>query len=442
LVWSRATALPPFAASADDAAPQPSHAVAELLTFAGGGAAAVMQVVWVRVFSIALRGTVYGVGSVLICILVAMALGSLFVSRVLRTTAKPVAWFVGLQLGTVIGVGVLCAALPRIAWLLEEVPFGPAAGAGKLHAQLALVVAVLLVPAFCSGASFPLLVRIVERRAPGVSRTFGRLYAANTVGSILGFLLGGFWLLPQLGSSIALAIAVVVTAGIAAVAAFLPGEGAGRGLRIGLVGAAGVATLLVPGIDVRTLATPPDPLASFEQTSVRRDRGAAELLYFDEGIASTVAVYERDGERALALNGMGQGRLRREEPRHALESLLVALTPLAHRDLAERVLVVGLGAGVTVDALLQLGVGAVDVVELEPKVVDAARHPRTANRRRGRRPWRLGGHAGLDRDLGRRGAGAHPRPGRARGEPDRLDSDRGRRDDGRPTASPATGHRG
>src|SRR5262249_28815947 len=61
--------------------------------------------------------------------------------------------------------------------------------------------AVALLPAtFLWGASFPLAVAAAAGRVQDTGRLVGRVYASNTVGAILGSLLGGFVGIPVLGS--------------------------------------------------------------------------------------------------------------------------------------------------------------------------------------------------------------------------------------------------
>ena len=54
--------------------------------------------------------------------------------------------------------------------------------------------------ALVSGYQFPLLVALVGKGRKDVARDVGATYAANTLGSIVGSLAGGFGLLPALGA--------------------------------------------------------------------------------------------------------------------------------------------------------------------------------------------------------------------------------------------------
>lgn len=377
LVFADRRPLPEPAAPAPDfdEVPDKVRSTGGLLAFVLGFSAICFQVSFVRIVSIFLDGTVYGVGSVLIAVLVGIAAGSLLIARPLRDSRDPGSWLAGLQILNLLWLMLVCGGLAWVGNLLSTLPVIHGPGPWSLHLQLVVVVIVLLPASMASGASFPLLMSVVERAASGASRSLGRLYALNTVGSILGSLLTGFVLLPMTGSVATVFIGFVGIALVGAIAAGLLSKTFAP-LRIGLaVIPLGLAAGF-DGFDARDLAfvgssgqlTYPALLKSIAQ---RREK----LAFFAEGQAATVVVMDHDGNRSLVLNGLGQGTRRELPPHHIYESLMVALTPMAHLDAPpERALVVGLGAGVTVDALLQLGAKAVEVAELEPAVVEGLGH--------------------------------------------------------------------
>jgi spermidine synthase len=345
--------------------------VSSALTFVGGFAAIALQVVWVRQFSVFLEGTVYGTGSVLIAVLVGIALGSLGVSRALAKSANAALWFSALQLVAILAVLALVSAFPWLQYSLSSLGQHRGLGAWPLHQQLFLVVLALLLPTICSGASLPLLIRIVERRAENAGQTLGLLYAANTVGSILGSLATGFYLLPTTGSEATTWIALVALALVGALGALFLDGGRSLLMRTPAMLAPLAAVGLYQGFDVTALAVAPKAQAAYRPHLEQTRKEQRSVDFFVEGEAATVALKKAGDSFGLTLNGLGQGGLDRHPPRHMLESLLVGFVPLAHRPQAERALVVGLGAGATVDVLNRLGVDQITVVELEPRVADA-----------------------------------------------------------------------
>ena len=74
--------------------------------------------------------------------------------------------------------------------------------------------AILLVPTTCMGATLPLLARHVTTSLETVGSRVGTLYAANTLGAVVGAVLTGFVLLPVLGLSATTLTAALVNAGL------------------------------------------------------------------------------------------------------------------------------------------------------------------------------------------------------------------------------------
>ncbi len=341
------------------------------LAFLVGFAAICFQVVWVRMMSIFLDGTVYGVGSVLICVLLGIGLGSLVVARSLRRVRDAGLWFGLLQLVTLFSVLAIISNLDLFGYVLRtsvEDLNGPLA----LHVQLAWVLAFLFIPSLSSGASFPVLVRVVERKAAGAARSVAQLYTANTVGSILGSLLTGFLLIPYAGTVATVLLGLTAVAGVGAVAMAILSD-SNRVVRL-----AGVAIPLAvigtySGFDNRAVSQASENSArgvSFSRFKDFLETNEEHTVYFSEGRSATVNIYARGTFRSLTLNGLGQGGRRELPPHHIFESLMVAYVPYAYVEAPQTGLVVGLGAGVTVDALLQLGLPELTVVELEPDVVE------------------------------------------------------------------------
>lgn len=343
-------------------------------TFVGGFSATGAQIVWSRFFAIALEGTTYGLGSVLVSVLVGIALGSLVAARWARdgkNLARKAGWLI---LFFVVGLAAFAMAIPAVVYLLATLHNTGLTGRSLLHVQLAVVWLTLLVPTIASGATLPLLVAVVEHSAGRAGLTLARLFATNTVGCILGSLVVGFGLLPGLGSNLTLYALTVLM--VLALTVFLLGADPKRTGALGLVTAGLVIAASFPGFEAREIggavSVRQDPFSYFDAMK----KAAESVTYFHEGDVATVKVQGSldtltDMQVGVQLNGLPQGGRNRFPPQHVFESTLVGAVPWVHAREQRRALVVGLGAGGTVKVLTQLGVGEVEVVELERGVVDA-----------------------------------------------------------------------
>ena len=161
----------------------PAHVIwpAIVMTFLAGFAFIAYEIIWARVFSSILNGTIYGVGAVLICFLVGIGLGSMLIARWKSDRIPIGAVYAALQAVTIVAVLAMWGSLPFLAQLLRSLGTSSQTALVSLHVQLVVVLMALVVPTACSGASLPLLVRLIESRARGTGRALGSLYAANTV---------------------------------------------------------------------------------------------------------------------------------------------------------------------------------------------------------------------------------------------------------------------
>ena len=343
--------------------------LAALLTFLNGFALISLEVVWTRTFAALLQGTIYGLGAVLMAVLAGIGLGSFAWSRRAQQARHPAIVYVVLQSVTVLSVAAVFWYFTPLAYLLEVLSANK--GLASQHYQLMVVIACLIVPAFCSGASLPLLVQLVESRASRSSAALGSLLAANTVGAIAGSLMTAFVLIPEIATPGSVTLAITLLATSALLASVLLCHGRSR-LVAGFVAASTLVVLVnFDGYDNQIIGASRHGSESFEGYVARQERERNRRVFFAEGRDGTIGVNLLGGTLGLQLNGLGQGGRRLEPPHYIFESALLAALPLIHGDNPETAMVVGLGSGVTIDALSRSGVAEVTVLEIEERVARA-----------------------------------------------------------------------
>ncbi len=183
-----------------------------------GAAGLVYEIVWSRQLVLVFGNTTQAVSAILTGFFGGMAIGAAVGGRIADRVRSPLRMYgilelllVGVVLVTPISFGLIHEAYRGIYPALEDTP--------GLLALVRLVLAVLaLAPAtILMGATFPSLTRYLARSS-ALSRAFGRLYAANTLGAIVGTLAAGMVLIELFGLGGALAIGASCSA-IAGVAA-------------------------------------------------------------------------------------------------------------------------------------------------------------------------------------------------------------------------------
>jgi len=183
-VASKSSAIP-----VSQAAPATSLIPALLLCISGA-AALVYQVVWIKQLSLVVGVEVYAITTGISAFFAGLALGGWLFGRWADRLQQPVLLYAGLEvLVALLGVGATVAmslAAGAFAWLQGHV--------GVLAWLLPF--ALVGIPAVLMGGTLPVLVRSLAAE-PG--KAGGQLYAANTLGAIVGTLLAAFVLIASLG---------------------------------------------------------------------------------------------------------------------------------------------------------------------------------------------------------------------------------------------------
>lgn len=173
-----------------------------------GAAGLVYEIVWSRQLVLVFGNTTQAVSAILTGFFGGMAIGAVVGGRLADRVRSPLRMYgileivlVGVVLATPVTFDVIREVYRGIYPTLQGTPWLALARLGL--AVLALAPATVLM-----GATFPSLIRHLSADA-SLSASFGRLYAANTVGAIAGTLLAGLILIELFGLSGALAIGTV-----------------------------------------------------------------------------------------------------------------------------------------------------------------------------------------------------------------------------------------
>ena len=171
------------------------------LYFLSGVAALVFEAVFLRQASWLFGSEVAATTIVLCAFMGGLSLGAAAMGRRADRSARPLALYGWIEIGT----GVSGAALTLLLGHGRELLLVPLrwTGAGALErvAELSLAFALLLVPTALMGASLPVLGRLVVGEPGRLLGSFGALYGLNTLGGVVGALAAGFWLFESVGIS-------------------------------------------------------------------------------------------------------------------------------------------------------------------------------------------------------------------------------------------------
>lgn len=344
------------------------------LAFASGALALVGEVVWTRVLRLVVQGTTQAFAAMLVCTLSGITLGAFVASRFAhspRAAAQRLGYAqVALALFSAAGLAT-ANSLPQLLGRLSPVH---ALEAATPSAILIVACLVLLPISFASGTIVPFAWQVAGSRED-VGESAGRVLAANTVGGLLGAILAGFVLLPSLGLNVTVLTVVFVHLAVAAVALRAGADASLLGRVGSLVGPPTLGLLILlarPSVDLAYLAGAQAHPAEVVAHG-REEFYAAQTVRMWEGRNSTVTVTREGDSLRLFNDGRPESGFGRGDPGFGPELAMLGILPTTFAPTHERALMVGLGAGHSVGVLLSAPWRRVDVVELEPGIVEASK---------------------------------------------------------------------
>ena len=333
------------------------------------------EVVWTRLLSLLLGGTVYTFSIILAVFLGGLWLGSSAGSFASRKISYPVMALAVCQILLVLSIGWTAYAL---AYSLPYWPVDPWLSLSPFfNFQVDLIRCVFaIVPAtLLWGASFPLALAAAAQPGEDPAKLSGEIYAANTVGAVAGALVFSLLLIPSLGTRgsqqflIAVAAAGAFAAAIAAMRI--------RKLRHSAVAVALVAVALST-FSISIVHDVPWEMIAYGRRIAPTMRGAdlypeanvTKVLFRGEGINSSVLIAERGGQRHFYVSGKAEASSAPVDMR--LQRMMGHLPALLHPN-PRSVLTVGFGAGVTAGSFVTYPeVESLVICELEPLIPPAS----------------------------------------------------------------------
>jgi spermidine synthase len=318
------------------------------------------EVLWTRLLGQILGGSVYAFATMLASFLLGIALGSAVASRFAKNARDSTRGFAIAQLGT---AAASLAAYGALGWAPALAHRIGASSHGTLADNAVVAAAFLLPAALFIGSTFPFAVRILARNANEASTASARVYAWNTSGSIAGALSTGLLLLPELGFEGLIRVACATNLVLALTACWCSNPA----LRAPAA-AAGVGLVFL-------FAFPPEPPWKILRTSPSMGAVArGEVTYYGVGRSSTVLLLNPGTSWRLTTGGLNEAEIRPpgSRPGQAATTRWLALLPILARPESEDVLLIGLGGGLTLQAIPST-VRHIDVIELESEVVEANR---------------------------------------------------------------------
>lgn len=198
--------------------------VAVLLFAVSGFCGMAYEVIWASLLGLVVGPTTYSFTIVLVVFITGLGLGSMFFGRMADRTDKHMAILLVTQIAAAFFALAASQFMGNSQLFFAKLILTVQDRFAFMNISKALILFCLMFPTtFCLGAAFPLVGRICTRSLSGVGRSIGRVYAINTIGSVLGSSIASFILLPFVGKAMGLRIvsgvqfAAIIAAAVALV---------------------------------------------------------------------------------------------------------------------------------------------------------------------------------------------------------------------------------
>ena len=320
------------------------------------------EILWIRLFTPYLENSTYAFSLILGIVLFGIASGGL-AGRWMAARTKVSIYGYGLCqafLGVFTAAAVLLfftfidhfhMLLPSLGLLLES---------GDIIIEQAKWIGLILLPStFFMGLGFPFVAQWAGRDFKSLGKRTGKLYASNTVGSLLGVLFGGFFLLPAVGAMNGLTLLAILSL-LNGMALIYTVKGSITKMQLT---AAGTAAALFAVSAVPIMGNPNPAIMALEsawpnyKVIANREDPDVNVTYMEHK--------EYPMARTLFINlrlVSGSGRL--------ITPWLTYLPIMLFDGEKPRVLNIGLGYGVTFTTALNHPELTIEVAELVPSVGD------------------------------------------------------------------------
>lgn len=349
---------------------------AALLVYGINGIAGMAyQVTWTRALALSLGSSTYSFTIIVTVFIFGLALGSWIGAMLVDKLKNP-----AIAMGWVEVLVGYSAALAM--WGLGRMPVWIAPIIGKfgsdwntlLAVEFLLVAAILILPTVLMGAVFPLAMKTVGMCRSGVGEPVGLAYGVNTLGSIIGSIAAGFFLMPAIGlqRTIELSNALNWVAGSLLLMTAISDKGALKWVKSAAPLLLGIMlTALMPRWDKALMSSGPYIyMARFGVQSLAEEE---KLLFNKDSADATISVFVKDsGLIFLRINGKTDASAHQDVIYDMATQELISHVPILIHPNPKKVCIIGLASGMTLGSATRYPVEKVDVIEIIDAIIKAS----------------------------------------------------------------------
>ncbi len=352
--------------------------------FVTGASSFMYEVGWLRMLSLVLGASTHAFELMVGAFIIGLGLGGFWIRK--RIDALPgktaYAGYVQAAMGllALATLPVYASSFEMMANIMQSLA---KTGGGYMLFNTAshLIAAAVMVPAaFCAGMTLPLFTAALVSNGHG-ERSIGEVYAFNTAGAIVGVAFAIYIGMPMLGLKGLCITAAALDVALGVLLLYHAGQTRRGTYALGAFAAMGMAMIIAVPFKAEQLAS------GVYRNGAPTIAPTSHIVFHKDGRTATVTVMRDDsGFLTVATNGKPDASINilpggLPTTDESTQTLLGAL-PVLFNPKAETAVNIGLGSGFTTRVLLASpALRSVETIEIEPAMVEAARHFRDVSAR-------------------------------------------------------------
>jgi spermidine synthase len=311
-----------------------------------GFTALAYEVIWTRQFILFFHTSVYAFSAVLVVFLSGIAVGSIFINRLIDRIKTPLVVFGILELA----IGILSVSSLYLFPLLEK----------RLLSRVLAPLILVFPLTFLFGAIFPVASLCYAKSVKRSGISTGIFYSFNTIGNVTGSLFTGFLFIVLLGSVKTIILLSFVNIVLGLILLWLEASKS-QGYKSRYLLAIPVISFLSIGLKGQ------DPFLNIIERRIASGAYKYEIFYNRECAEGTVTSFIRDNSKGLLINSVGQTEL-------CTDTKLMAHLPILLAKDPKRILVICFGMGTTIRSASIYDNLDITSVELVPEVYECFKY--------------------------------------------------------------------
>lgn len=351
-------------------------------TFLSGAFSFVYEIGWIRLLNQVLGTTIHSFELMLAAFIAGLAFGGLWIRNRADRIRSAIGYVAVAQMlmgiAALLSVIVFANSFGWVGWMLDTFQRNDNGYDLFILGSATISILVMFPAAFFAGMTLPLFTMTLLR-AGFDERSIGRVYAANTLGSIAGVLLAVHILIPIVGVHLAVMLAAVGDILIGVMLARHAADGRTQWTPARL--AVPVAVVLVIGLSfVQGKPDPAQQVAGVFRTGIEAIEEGSVIAFLKDGKTATVGVYAdpTGSYGVISTNGKPDASISIHNDvvpsEDEITMAMVAALPLAIHPRPERIANIGWGSGLTTHTLLGSPVvQEIDSIEIERQMWIGAR---------------------------------------------------------------------